>query len=424
MTKKWVALGLVAAVAVVGCWAAGPWFGSHDLVLAGGKHGEKELYYCPMHPSYTADRPGSCPICNMNLVRKEPNTSFPAVEKSVPNGQPGRTFTVQELVNMKPGEICLLHKCKCGGACSIAMTEEFARLGKCPQCGDSLDVLVKDLIPTGYSKIALTPERRQLLGVKTSPAQSRHLIKTIRASGRIAYDPDLYQTQEEYLRSLETLKNARQGGVPQAIVQAQELLDSSRMKLKLMGFDEELVKALETAGKPDRSLLYADQGNTVWLYADIFEQEVPLVKVGDEIEVDVPGMAQKKFHGKIRSMNPVLDTATRSLRVRCVLENPQGVLRPEMFVNAGIRVDLGKVLVVPQEAVFSTGRQDLVFVSKSDGEYEPRQVELGARGDGFVQIKGGLAEGDAVVTSGNFLIVSERRLKAALEEMVLPHEHR
>ncbi|MFA7255699.1 MAG: efflux RND transporter periplasmic adaptor subunit [Candidatus Omnitrophota bacterium] len=383
---------------------------------------EKPVYYCPMHPNYTSDRPGTCPICNMSLVKRETAEPEAASSMDMPGmAMPGqakqtaapKVLTVEQLMAMKPGEICLLHKCKMG-QCTIAMTPEFAKLGKCPMCGEDLGVIVKQAFPQGYTKVQLGAEKQQVIGIKTAPAQKMSLTKTIRASGRIAYDPELYQAEEEYLQAVQAFQKAATAD-PEIKEQAAKLVDSAKIKLRLLGLSDPIVQEIEKAGKPDRSLLYSDAGGKVWLYAPIYEYETPFVHVGDTVEVDVPAISDKKFQGIIRSLDSVVDPMTRSLRIRAQLENPDGVLKPEMYVNAMLKTDLGEQLAVPEEAVFRTGEKNIVFVVKENNVFEPREVTLGAKVDRYYEIKSGLQEGELAVTSGNFLIDSESRLKSALE---------
>lgn len=373
---------------------------------------KKTIYYCPMHPTYTSDRPGSCPICNMNLVKRGESEKMHMAHGS---DQP-REMTLKELMSMKPGEICLLHKCKMG-QCMIAMTEEIARAGKCPHCGEDLGVVIKDLLPDGYANVKLDPEKQQLIGVKTEAVKKIPMTKTIRTAGRIAYDPALYQAEEEYLQARESLKKAEGGTIQEIKEQAAKLVESARIKLKLMGLSDEIIQELETAGKADRSLLYSEAGGTAWLYAPIYEYEMPLVKIGNEVEVEVPAVSGKKWKGIIRAVDTVIDSMTRTINIRAVLDNPEGLLKPQMYVNAVLRIDLGDVLAVSEEAVFRTGEKNVVFVSKPDGRFEPREVTLGVKTDRFYEIKNGLSEGEMAVTSGNFLIDSESRLTSALEEI-------
>ena len=402
---------LIAVLAGRGFWAwkSGMTRRSH---AGHSEAAEKAVYYCPMHPSYTSDRPGTCPICNMNLVKKEAEER---VDEQKEENFP-REFTVQELIRMKPGEICVLHKCKMG-QCMIAMSEEFARLGKCPHCGEDLGVTIKNVPPEGYAKLKLGPEKQEVLGVETAPVRKVRMTQIVRTVGRIAYDPELYQTQQEYLQAISASQKAEASAVPEIKEQAARFIDSARIKLRLLGLSEDLIKEIEAAGKPDRSLLYSDAGGRVWLYAPIYEYEMPLVKVGDKMEAEVSAIPGKKFEGIIRAIDSVLDPMTRSARVRAVLENPEGLLKPEMYANAVVQVDAGEKLAVPEEAVFATGEKNIVFVEKSDGSFEPREVVLGISTEKFSEIRSGVGEGEQVVTSGNFLIDSESRLKSALQGM-------
>lgn len=379
----------------------------------------QSLYYCPMHPTYTSDRPGTCPICNMSLVKKESDeneTEEMQEHLSSPKTAP-REVTVQELMAMKPGEICLLHKCKMG-KCMIAMNEEFARLGKCPHCGEDLGVTIKNAPPEGYAKLKLSREKQEVLGVETRAVTKVKMAKEIRTVGRIAYDPELYQAQEEYLQALQASKKAASSSLtPEIKEQAMKLVESSKIKLRLLGLSEELIHEIESLGKADRSLLYSDAGGRVWLYAPIYEYELPLVKTGDKLQAEAPGMLGKKFEGMIRSIDSVLDPMTRSVRVRAVLENPEGLLKPEMYVNAVLSIDAGERIAVQEEAVFATGEKNIVFVVKDDGSFEPREVVLGVSSGEFYEVRSGVGEGEMVVTSGNFLIDSESRLKSALQGM-------
>lgn len=376
-----------------------------------------EVWYCPMHPNYISDRPGDCPICNMKLVKREVDPPSPenhSAPLNIARDEPLKSFSVEELIKLKPGEICLLHKCKMG-TCLMAMTPEFAQLGKCPHCGEDLGIIVKGATPAGYADVKLNAEKQGLIGIKTAPVQKGPMIKAIRTVGRIAYDPELYQAQEEYLQAYQALKKAEQGTLEEIKSQAARLLDSAKIKLRLLGLSEDLMGEISQRATADRSLLYSDPGGTVWLYAPIYEYELPQVKVGDKIQVEVPAMPGEKFVGIIRSIDSVLDPMTRSARARAVLDNPKGVLKPEMYVNATLESKLESVLSVPEEAVFTTGERSLLFVEKEKGVFEPREVMVGAKSAGRAEIKSGVQEGESVVTSGNFLIDSESRLKAALE---------
>jgi hypothetical protein len=409
----------------------------------------KAVYYCPMHPSYTSDRPGDCPICNMKLVKQEP---APAADTSSASPQTSK----------ESGDVCYMHNCPMaqdGKPCPMLVVAKTGETVSCPICGHHVveakekekkilywtDPMIPgyksekagkspmgmDLVPvyeeetpssgvpspSGYASIVVSPQKQQMIGVKTDNVLKKSISKTIRTVGRIAYDPSLYQAQEEYLQAIEALRKAKSSNIVEITEQAAKLVESTRLKLKLMGLNEEMMDMVEKSGKPDRSLLYSDAGNTVWLYAPIYEYEIPLVKVGNAVEVELSAASGKTFHGTIRAIDSVLDPMTRSVRVRALLDNPEGALKPEMYVNVTLQIPLGEVLVVPEEAVFRTGEKNVVFVVKQEGVFEPREVVLGVKTEKFQEIKSGVSEGEKVVVSGNFLIDSESRIKGALEGM-------
>src|SRR3989338_1141037 len=125
------------------------------------------------------------------------------------------------------------------------------------------------------------------------------ITKTIRTVGKIAYDPDLYQTEEEYLQAVAAFRKAEAGNIGEVKEQASRLVDSARIKLKLMGLSDELIQEIEARGNADKSLLLGDVGGEVWLYASIYEYEIPLVKVGSIIDAEAPAIPSKKFTGVI-----------------------------------------------------------------------------------------------------------------------------
>ncbi len=302
-------------------------------------------YYCPMHPSFTSDRPGDCPICNMKLVLRE----APAAD-SHPSDHTSPGSGLQ-----------------------------------------------------GYAPVQLTAQRQQFIGVRTVPAEKRPLTKTVRTVGRIAYDPELYQAEEEYLQAFRS-------GVS-------SLLQAARLRLKLLGMSEELLADLEKQGVPDASLLLTDPSGRVWVYAPVYEFELPLVQLGQLLTAEVPSLPGVTLEGRILAIDPVLDPLTRSARVRAVLTDPDRRLKPEMFVNILLTIGQKETLAVPKEAIFDTGTRKIVFVSRGEGLFEPREVVVGFYADEAVEIREGIAEGEPVVVSGNFLIDSESRLKSALQGM-------
>ncbi|OGX06718.1 MAG: hypothetical protein A2Z88_09585 [Omnitrophica WOR_2 bacterium GWA2_47_8] len=410
------------------------------------ERGEK-IYYCPMHPTYTSDRPGTCPICNMNLVKKEITPQMPEAQR----------------VDKHPRDICLMHDChkKLGGKpCPMMVVAKEGETVTCPICGTYIvkggklaekkilywtDPMIPgfksdkpgkspmnmDLVPVyeeetlgqggqspeGYAQIMLSPQKQQLIGIKTAPVEKKKLIKTIRTVGTIAHDPELYQAQTEYIQAVQALERAKQSSIPEIIEQSQRLAESSRIRLRHMGLSDELINEISTWKEAEHSLLYASPGEPVWVYAKVYEYELPLIRVGQKLKAQVPSIPDRIFEGALRAVDQMVDQETRTIRIRAQVQDPEEQLKPDMFVNVTIEVDLGEVLAVPEEAVFDTGTKKIVFIDNGQGVFEPRDVILSVKVDDFYEIKSGLQEGDNIVTSGNFLIDSESRLKASLEGM-------
>ncbi len=304
----------------------------------------KPIYYCPMHPTYTSDRPGDCPICNMKLVKEDAET---------------------------PKES--------GAAMEMA------------------------------EGVHISPEKQQYIGVKREPVSKRRLVKDISTVGRVAYDPKLYQAQQEYLEALKVTD------------QAPALAEASQKKLLLLGMTSAEIDELKKQGKPQENLYLPQESKTVWVYATIYEYESHLVKAGLPADIAAVAYPGEVFQGKVVSLKPVLDAMTRSLDARIEVEDSGHQLKPEMFVDVNIKVDLGEKLAVPEEAVMDTGERKVVFIAQPEGHFVARDVTLGHKAAGFYEVLEGLSEGDLVVTSGNFFIDSESRLKAALSGT--SHQH-
>lgn len=417
------------------------------------------VYYCPMHPTYTSDRPGDCPICNMKLVKKD---------------RPQHTAHSTQQPALK--DICYLHNCPKvheGKPCPMTVIAKEGEPVTCPICGthvaeatptqaggagtgkqilywtdpmipgyksdkpgtspmgmglipvyeeNGVSGAATGVAPEGYAPILVTPQKRQFIGVTTAPARRRDMTKTIRAVGVVAHDPELYQAQQEFINARRAAQQADASTFPDIRERAQQLVESSRLRLRHLGLSEELIEEVGVSTAPDHRLLIGG-GDQYWVYAQIYEYELPLVQAGQAATVESSTLPGRTFGGTVKALDPMLDPTTRTVRVRIVVDDPENVLKPEMFVNASIQVAAGEVLAVPEEAVFDTGTKHIVFVDKGEGLFEPRDVEVGVKAEGFYEIKIGVAEGELVVTSGNFLIDSESRLKAALEGLTGGEAH-
>ncbi len=329
------------------------------------------------------------------------------------------------------------------------------------------------------AEFQITGERLQKIGVSSSPVLLKPMQHTLRAVGRVAYDetaladvslkvrgwvgelavdaignsvergqvlfalysPELYTAQEEYLQALRSRAQAQSTDAPE---RADYLVRSARKRLELWDIAETELAAVARTGKPlehipirapvsgfviEKNLV---QGSAVepgqrlyriapldpiWVEAEIYESELPLVEVGQEARVELPHLpAAASYSGTVTYLYPDLTPATRTARLRIELPNPKHVLRPGMWVNVKFTVDLGERLIVPSSAVLYAGERNFVFIERAEGRFEPREVEVGMQGDEETEILRGLSAGEKVVSSGTFLIASESRLRAALDQ--------
>jgi membrane fusion protein, copper/silver efflux system len=381
----------------------------------------KQLYHCPMHPSYISDKPGKCPICGMDLVPSE-------------TAKPAEPVQQKKEMVMEPGAVMI------------------------------------------------SPERQQLIGVKTAMVHMMNLEKTIRAVGKLEYDeqkqvivttkiegwieklyidytgklvekgqplftiyaPDLVAAQQEYLLALKSKKYLADSPFKDSQESSQSLIDAAKKKLQLWDVTEKQIAELEKTGEvtktitiyspatgfvvekmavqgtkimPGETLFKLVDFSTVWLIADIYEYELPLVKLGQTAMITLSNIPGKKFSGKINYIYPALEEATRTAKVRFVLLNPEYALKPGMFANAELQIPLGKKLVIPDNALIDTGTKQIVIVAGEDGHFTPKEVKLGTKIEGYDEILSGVSEGDNVVTNANFLIDSESQIKSAVSQM-------
>ena len=155
----------------------------------------------------------------------------------------------------------------------------------------------------------------------------------------------------------------------------------------------------------------------IWVIAEVYEQDLPLVQVGQAAEIELDAFPGERFKGEVSFIYPTLTPATRTAKVRVELDNPDGRLKADMFAAVQLTADMAsaEVLSVPESAVLDTGKRQAVLVERGEGRYEPREVKLGRRADGYVEILEGVAKGEKVVVSANFLIDAESNLQAALQ---------
>jgi len=257
------------------------------------------------------------------------------------------------------------------------------------------------------------------------------------------YSPELLATQQEFLNVLKWSKTP--AGEPKVDVlsemiakDANSLLEAAKQRLKLWDITEAQIQKIEETGAPVRTLtLYSPvsgyiiqkmvvQGmrvmpgeklfdvadlSTLWVIADVYERELPLIKIGQEARITLSYFPGKTYVSQIDYIYPSLSTETRTAKVRFTIANSNGQLKPQMFSNVEIKIHLGQWLAVPESAVLDTGQGHVAYVDTGDGYFEPRQVTLGLRAERMAQIIDGLKAGEKVAVSANFLIDSEAQLK-------------
>jgi Cu(I)/Ag(I) efflux system membrane fusion protein len=255
------------------------------------------------------------------------------------------------------------------------------------------------------------------------------------------YSPELVSTQEEYLAALRARQELAASPYPEVAASGNALVESARRRLRLWDISEEQIRELEQTGHVRKSLtLYSPYRGivlekmafkgmrvepgmalykladltVVWLIADIYEYELPLIRLGQQASINLSYLPGEAFTGKAVFIYPYLDAQTRTARVRFEFANPRGTLKPEMYAGVEITIRLGDKVAVPEGAIIDTGIRKVAIVEKGAGYFEPRDVKLGTKAGDYYEVLDGLKIGERVVISANFLIDSESKLKEAV----------
>ena len=420
---------------------------SISLPAAGGTGaGEvRQLYTCGMHPWIITGEPGLCPICNMELTPKRD-------ADQAPSGEAGERTIVYWRAPMDPTEI-------------------YEAPGKSRMGMDLVPVYEDQLV--GGVDIRVDPVTVQNMGIRTTRVEETPLVHTIRTYGHITYDetsmvkvspkvagwydklhvdftgdvvekgqplydiysPDLLAAQEEYLSALAS--------------PSRSLVESAKSRLSFFDLADTEILAIKAAGRVKRTLTirspadgvvieknavegaFVKAGTTaytivdlskVWVEAHIYEYEMEMIEKGLDAEMTLPYHPGKVCRGKVTFIYPYMERGTRDLVIRLEFENPDLSLKPDMFAEVFIRTRAkGPGLTIPSESVIRSGTRNIVFVAKGNGRFSPREATLGIPVDGGrVHVITGLARGETVVTSGQFLLDSESRLKEAVRKMMDP----
>ncbi len=262
------------------------------------------------------------------------------------------------------------------------------------------------------------------------------------------YSPELVTTQKEYLQALEYADLMRQSNYPEIADRAQSLLNSSRERLKYWDITDDQIKELEesrelrrtlavvspadglVAEKMDQALegMYVKAGmnlykivdlSNMWVEVEIFENQVPWLKIGQRAQVELPNEPGRRYWGRVRYLYPFFNPKTRTMKVSIELPNPGQKLRADMYVNVIFDVPSARdVLAVPEEAVIHSGTRNIVVIDQGNGTFQVKEITLGVNGAGVWEVKDGLEEGDRVVVSAQFLIDSESNLQEAIRKMI------
>jgi len=258
------------------------------------------------------------------------------------------------------------------------------------------------------------------------------------------YSPDVVATEQEYLIARRGENELGSSPFQDVALGAKSLLQSSRERLRLWDVSDEQIKKLDETGEvskymtfyspatgfildrkafpqtaitPETDLYTIADLSDIWVNADVYEYEAPYVRVGQEATMELSYYPGRKYRGRVTYIYPTVDPVARTIKVRLEFPNPRFELKPQMFADVELQINYGTQVVVPQEAVLDSGNQQIVFIARGDGYFEPRKIQIGPRLDGKVVVLAGLKPGESIVTSGNFLIDSESQLKDAMGGM-------
>jgi len=383
---------------------------------AGSEAKEKTFYTCGMHPQVVQDHPGDCPICGMKLtpIRKQAGTTATA---PAPSSEP--TIEVDPVTTQNMGI-------------------RTATVGRGP-----LRRIIRTVGTVEYDETALADVTTKFKGWVEK--------LFVNATGQLVmrgdplfeiYSPELYSAQREYLVALEQATN--EPG-------AASLNASARTKLKFYDISDEQIAELERTREPRKSLrIVAPQDGfviekavvegqmvdpgmrvyrlgdlgLVWVQAQIYEQDLSYIHLGQEATVTLSYLPDREFRGRVTYIYPNLDEKTRTARVRMEFHNPGYFLKPGMFATVQATSELeASALLIPDMAILRSGEKTTVFVAREGGKFEPRTVTLGLQAENdMYEVHSGLKEGESIVTSGQFMLDSESQLREAIQKMREPRE--
>jgi len=402
-----------------------------------GANNNIDYWTCNMHPSVHAKDPGKCPICSMDLV--------PVMKESATPGRSSKNAPQHDHAAMLAGK-------PTDSSVTSSPSHEFVvPVERQQQIGVSFATV--EMKPLSHSIRAVgrvVPETQRIWRVVSRTAAYVQELG-VNAPGELVkknqvlmklYSPELLTTQRELidlLRSREgTAKNTHS-----ARGDFQRLIESAERRLRLWNVTDEQITKIEQTRRAEESLpilskvdgvvqtLPVTQGasvaigsplvevadlSVVWVWGEFYQDELPMLQIGQEVTVTSSSYPGEKFLGQITLIDPFIDNVKRTGRVRLDIQNPDLKLKPDMYVDLVLDMDMGRSLVVPVSAIIPTGKRNIAFVDKGDGKLEPRVLELGGKFGDVYAVKSGLKQGERVVASANFLIDAESKIQGALKD--------
>ncbi len=422
-----------------------------------GKAAAPQLYTCGMHPNVIQSTPGDCPICHMKLTPMKTGQEEKLDERErkvlywrspmvagYTSDRPGRDPMGHDLVPVhgESGNAPVGRSIKIDPVVVQNMGIRTAVLARGP--------LIKTLRTVGrvdYNEQALSYVTPKFEGwIETLHADQTG--RQVRAGDPLfdVYSPRLYNAQEEYMVALRGLEKLPERMGEDARGDAQRMLSAARVQLRYLDVSDEQIEQLTRDGKPRKTLtLHAPSGGVitekmaveglyimpgmklytiadlahVWVFLDVYEYQLPWVRVGQEAVMTLPYVPGREFHGRVVYIYPYMEKETRVVKVRLDFPNPDLELKPGMYATITLRADLARdAVLIPREAYIDSGTRQVAFVDQGGGKFQPRDIQVGVQvGDGMVELVYGLDAGERVVTSGQFLLDTESRLKEAVAKM-------
>ncbi|MBL8220673.1 MAG: efflux RND transporter periplasmic adaptor subunit [Bryobacterales bacterium] len=451
---------LLVVVLIAGAFGAGYFLrGRSEAGLS--KPGEKKIlyWYDPMHPAYKSDKAGIAPDCGMQLVPK-----YDEERAATGAGHEGHAMPERKVAYYRDPQAPEYHSDKPGlnpetGNDLVPVYEGDA--AAMPAGTVQVSVEKQQLIGIRTAVVEMGQGAQTVRAAGRVMADETRMARVhTRTEGWIdrvfvdfigkqvkqgqplltIYSPELLATQQEYLLALKGQEALAHSPLESTHGQMSSLLEASRRRLELWNLTPQQIEEIARTQKPVRNItVYSPASgfvmtrnafpnqqvkpdtelytvvdlSKVWIMADVFETDLPLVRMGSHARLTLASMPGHSLHGRVTYIQPQVQAETRTIQVRLEADNPRLHLKPEMFVDVEFAVGGGVRMMVPVDAVLDTGTKQTVFLDRGNGFFEPRRVTIGQRHGGRVEILTGLQVGDRIVISGNFLLDSESQLQSA-----------